>query len=201
MRKTALILIIFSAAMLLLLGCAAAPAANTVERDSDIVTVTFDFEKQSGYATNQFAVWIEDANGNFVNTLYATKFTANGGYEKRPDSIRVWVERSGLANMKDVDAITGATPKTGALRYTWDLTDATGARVPDGTYRFFVEGTLRWKNKVLFFGEIALDDSAASVEATADYTYAETDDQPALTAESPENAMIGNVRASYIPAY
>lgn len=46
------------------------------------LTVTFDFEKQSGYASNQFAVWIEDVDGNLINTLYATRFTATGGYKK-----------------------------------------------------------------------------------------------------------------------
>ena len=199
MRKYAILLILMITSTLVLFGCAA-PAATADERDTDVVLITFDFAKQSGYASNQFAVWIEDANGNFVKTLYATKFTAKGGYEKRPDSIPVWVERSGLSGMKDTDAITGATPKSGALRYTWDLTNETGARVPDGTYKFFVEGTLRWKNTVLFSGEIELNDSASSVEATAEYAYSDSAEQQALTAESPENTMLGNVRASYRPA-
>ena len=199
MRKYAILLILVIMSTMVLFGCVA-PAATADERDTDVVVITFDFAKQSGYASNQFAVWIEDANGNFVKTLYATKFTAKGGYEKRPDSIPVWVERSGLAGMKDIDAITGATPKSGALRYTWDLTNETGARVPDGTYKFFVEGTLRWKNTVLFSGEIVLNDSASSVEATAEYAYSDSAEQQALTAESPENTMLGNVRASYRPA-
>ena len=64
------------------------------------------------------------------------RFAAKGGYEKRPDAIPLWVERSGVASRKDVDTITSATPKSGKLEFSWDLTDASGARVPDGTYRF-----------------------------------------------------------------
>ncbi|MDD4311260.1 MAG: DUF2271 domain-containing protein, partial [Eubacteriales bacterium] len=123
--------------LLLLSGCAASTTAATVQREDDIVAITFDFQKQSGYATNQFAVWIEDADGNLVKTLYVTQFTANGGYEKRPDAIPAWVERSGIAKDNAQDATSGATPKSGLLRYVWDLTDEAGARVADGTYTYY----------------------------------------------------------------
>lgn len=196
MKKVILFLTVLMAAVLLVSGCAA-PAAE--QRDSDIVTVTFNFEKQQGYASNQFAVWVEDLEGNLVKTLFATKFTAKGGFEQRPDAIPVWVARAGLAQGANVDAVTGATPKTGAVSFVWDLTDESGARVADGTYRFFVEGTLRWKNQVLYTGEITLDGSATTAQATAAYTYAESTDAAALTADSPENAMITGVTAAYLP--
>jgi len=199
MRQTRLIMAVFAAALLLFTGCGSPTTANTINREDDIVTVTLDFTKQSGYASNQFAVWIEDANGVFIKTLFVTKFTADGGYEKRPDAIPVWVEQSGIDEGTKQDAVSGATPKTGAQRYVWDLTDESGARVPDGTYKFFVEGTLRWKNHVLFSGEIELNGEAASTDATAEYTYVKSDEQPALTDKSPENAMIGLVKAEYIP--
>ena len=51
------------------------------------VIISFNFERQSGWASNQFAIWIEDMDGNYINTLYATAWTANGGYASRPDSI------------------------------------------------------------------------------------------------------------------
>ena len=77
-----------------------------------VLTVTFDYEKQSGHASNQFAVWIEDMEGSLIKTLYATKFTAGGGYKNRPDSISLWVEKSGLASMPkaELDAVTGSPP-------------------------------------------------------------------------------------------
>lgn len=186
--------------VLLLLFTAAcgqsAPAADLSAQNGKM-TITFDYLAQDGYASNQFAVWVENESGVVVKTLYATRFAAKGGYEKRPDAIPLWVERSGVATMKDVDAITSATPKSGSLEYSWDLTDASGARVPDGTYRYYVEGTLRWKNSVLFTGEITLDTSATSSQANAEYTYAASDDAPALTKDSPENGMIANVQATY----
>ena len=197
MKKTAFLFAIVSAALLFVSGCAATPAAQE-QRDNDIVSVSFDFEKQGGYASNQYAVWIEDADGTLVKTLFVTNFTAKGGYQKRPDTIPVWVERS-AAGTGVPDGVSGATPKSGSVRCVWDLTDQSGARVANGTYTFFVEGTLRWKNQVLYSGELVLDGNATTAEATAEYTYAASDNQPALNADSPENAMIGNVKAEYIP--
>lgn len=161
-----------------------------------------DYEKQSGYASNQFAVWIEDMDGGYIDTLYATEFTADGGYKNRPDSIATWVSKSNLAGMEkpDVDAITGATPQAGSLSYDWDLKDAGGGTVPPGEYRFFVEGSLRWKNSVIYSGVIDLGGDAATVEADAEYFYEASDGQPALSGESPENSMIGAVKASFTPA-
>ena len=50
-------------------------------------------------------------------------------------------------------------------------------------------------------GEIVLDGNATSVEGKAEYTYAASDEQAELTADSPENAMISNVKAEYIPPW
>jgi len=109
------------------------------------VVISFNYKRQSGSASNQFALWIEDMSGQLIKTLYATRFTANGGYKNRPDSIPLWVEKSGLASMtgSEVDAVSGATPNAGDLSYTWDLTGADGNTVLPGQYRFFVEDTLR----------------------------------------------------------
>ena len=175
--------------------------ADTRSFDSGILTVTFDYEKQSGYASNQFAVWIEDMDGNYINTLYVTKYTANGGYKNRPDSIALWVEKSDLASMQksEVDAIAGATPKTGNLSYSWDLTDSKGNTVQPGEYKFFVEGTLRWKNYVLYSGVITIGDEPVTVQAGIEVVYESSDNQAALTSDSPENAMITAVTASFTP--
>ncbi|MDR0434102.1 MAG: DUF2271 domain-containing protein, partial [Gracilibacteraceae bacterium] len=134
------------------------------------IALSFDFERQAGYASNQFAVWIEDAGGNLVKTLYATGFTAEGGYIKRPESIPTWVEKSGLARLAqaEVDAVTGATPNSGALSYTWDLTDAGGDAVPAGEYVFVIEGSLRWQNRVRYTGGITVGGEPSVSEAVAE---------------------------------
>lgn len=176
--------------------------ADTRTFESGILTITFDYEKQSGSASNQFAVWVEDMDGNYVNTFYATKYTANGGYKSRPDSIALWVAKSDLASMQkvEVDVISGATPKAEPLSYSWDLTDAKGNTVQSGEYKFFVEGTLRWKNYVLYSGVITISNEPAEVTADAEFVYEAMDRQVALTDESPENSMITAVTASFTPA-
>lgn len=35
--------------------------------------ITVSYEKQSGWSSNQYAVWIEDSDGNFVKTIVRNK--------------------------------------------------------------------------------------------------------------------------------
>ena len=185
-----------------LFGCSKDTKQNEqLSFESGTVTITFDYEKQSGYASNQFAVWIEDMDGNYIKTLYVTRYTANGGYKDRPDSISTWVEKSDLASMQksEVDAIAGATPKTGNLSYSWDLTDANGNTVQFGDYKFFVEGSLRWNNRVIYSGVITIGDTPITINADIEYVYAESENQAVLTSDSVENSMIGAVTANFIP--
>jgi hypothetical protein len=201
-KKTAIVIIV----ALLLAGCGApdekTPAAAELPPDTGGVTVSFDYQKQSGHASNQFAVWIEDADGALVKTLYATRFTAGGGYERRPDSIMNWVQKSGLADLpeSEVDAVTGATPKSGTLSYTWDLTYDDGSAAPEGSYTFVVEGTLRWKNYVLYSGAVTVGGESAVVTAEPAYHFEADGSNAALTEDSTEANMITNVTAKYTPA-
>jgi hypothetical protein len=178
-------------------------ASSTPDTPSGEVVVTFHYERQSGSASNQYAIWVEDTDGNYINTLYATKWTADGGFKSRPDSIAMWVEKSDVASMPDyyVDAISGATPKTsGSQSYTWNLKDISGDDVSSGEYKVFVEGTLRWKNHVLYTGAITIGDAPDAVEADAEFVYEASDRQAALTSNSPENSMIGAVTIRFVPA-
>ncbi|MCL2301228.1 MAG: DUF2271 domain-containing protein [Firmicutes bacterium] len=138
---------IFIAAIALLLlfaGCAKEAGTPAPEAGAPgALTISFDFERQSGFSSNQFAVWMEDADGTVVKTLFATEFTAKGGYEKRPSSLTNWVERAVKTGITDADAVAGATPKSGPVSYVWDCTDEDGKAVPPGTYKFFVENTFR----------------------------------------------------------
>ena len=167
---------------------------------SEGLVITFDFVSQSGYASNQFAVWIEDLEGNFVKTLYATRYTANGGYRNRPDSIPTWVKKSNLADMSksEVDAITSATPRSGTLSYLWDMADKDGVPVPSGEYKFFVEGSLRWKNRVLYSGVVDIGSISTRIELELDRFYEADSNQAALTSNSIENSMLSGVFANFI---
>jgi hypothetical protein len=201
MLKMRIIAVMTLCVCLLLAGCggASAPPAEEDYTASGSLSVSFSFERQSGHASNQFAVWIEDADGTFVKTVFATDYTANGGYKNRPESIAVWAERSGLAERSEVDSFTGATPKTGELTYVWDITGENGQPVPEGKYKFFVEGSLRWKNSVLYTGEVEIGPEPASAVAEPRFNYAEAPGQPALDESSSERNMLGSVTAQYIP--
>lgn len=155
---------------------------------SNRVTVNFTFTKQSGFASNQFAVWIEDAEGRYVKTIYAAKFTAGGGWQKRPLSLPEWVKKSNLArlNKTQIDALTGPTPKNGALSYVWDGTDSAGRAVAAGEYRVLVEATLRNENRVLYTAKIKLGEKG-TVTAQPQYFGSGT----------AERGMIGPVTVTY----
>ena len=168
-----------------------------------LLTITFNYEKQPGLASNQFAVWIEDMDGNLVKTLYTTSFTANGGYRIRPDILPIWVTKSDAVSMEasEIDAITGSTPEAGDLSFTWDLTDSHGNAVVLGTYQFLVEGSLRWYNRVVFSGIIDTEGSATVVQGIAEYFYDRgAAGWPALAKDAPEHDMIGVVEAIWQPS-
>jgi hypothetical protein len=199
---TALLALLLSALFLPgLSGCSpSAPQSLATAPDNPgTVTINFDFQRLSGPAANQLAVWIEEANGEYLKTLYATRYTVRGGFKKRPDCIPAWVEKSGLAKGAVLDAVSGATPRTGPLSFTWDLTDESGRPVPHGSYRFIVEGSLRWANRVLYTGEIAISETEATATASPQFIYEISGNQPAITDADPDNDMIGPVTAIYIP--
>ena len=153
--------------------------------------ITLNYKHIDDIASNQYAVWIEDSDGNMVRTLYVTSFTADGGWEFREDSLTVWVERAGMGSddAPDIDAFSGATPKSGPQSYRWDCTDEEGQPVPAGEYHFFVDATIFWEDAALFEGTIELGDE----EVTAVAEPAFTNDEAAAS------DMITDVVAVYRP--
>jgi len=151
-------------------------AASYAAAQQAAAEVSFSFTRQSGAASNQFAVWVENAQGQYVKTLYATRWTANGGWQRRPTSIPIWVNRAALAEMPQaqVDAVSGATGQTGNRVFAWDGTDRNGNPVPPGNYVVYVEGTLRWENQVLFRAPITIGQGAAAAEVSTSFAGAST---------------------------
>jgi len=82
----------------------------------------------------QTAVWIEDAEGNFVKTLYVSGFA--GYVKERQINLPVWGNSSDFV---DVDGVTGASIDVGDHIYVWNLEDHTGKRVKSGKYVAKVE--------------------------------------------------------------
>lgn len=148
---------VFSAVIISLV-CAVSLNVFSQKAAAGSASISFSYKKKSGFASNQFAVWVEDAKGKYVKTLFATDFTADGGWKKRPNSLPLWVKQSGLAEMNKarIDAISGATPRQGALAYHWDGTDDSGAAVSAGKYVIFLEATLRNDNGVIYSAAVKL---------------------------------------------
>jgi len=181
------LLFIFILTVFVLTSAAAQQKAQT----NPTLEVTFTFTRQSGMASNQFAVWIENTDGKYIKTLYATRFTANGGYSRRPTSIPVWVKQSELAKMTkaQVDAVSSATPKTGIVTYTWDGTDNKGAALPIGDYMLVIEGTLRMENQVYYRAPITLGKGAITPKINVEYIGDEA---------TAERAMIKDVKVQVL---
>lgn len=155
------------------------------------VEVDFDYKAMSGFASNQFALWVENENGDVVNTLFVTDFTGvKRGYKKREQSLNNWVAAAKPDKMTDsaIDAISGATPKSGTQHFVWDFTDNQGKKVPAGKYFIKLEATLFAGSNVVYIG--AVDSSQPT---SGEITVAIKRSEP----DNPKNAsMIQNVNMS-----
>ena len=125
--------------LLAVLLCSTRIYATTPKQE---VVFSFDFNKRFKLAANQFAVWIENDKGELIKTLFVTAFTAGKGWEKRPDALVAWRK---AVQEKPVDAVSGATPKSGRQEFVWELDDRAGNSVPDGKYKLRLEANAAWK--------------------------------------------------------
>ena len=147
------------------------------------VELSFNYQKQSGAGSNQWAVWIENAEGKVVRTLTVTSFTSKGrggrrGYTFRPTCVPTWVKNAKAEEMTDeqIDAVTGATPsQSGVQTYTWDFKDAAGKDVPVGDYKICFEATLYFNSILLYTGSFSTKDKAGDIKLTS--TLTEEDEQ------------------------
>ena len=164
--KTRTIIIALLASMMML-----PIAAKSVE-------LSFNYQKQSGAGSNQWAVWIENAEGKVVRTLTVTSFTSKGrggrrGYTFRPTCVPTWVKNAKAEKMTDeqIDAVTGATPaQSGVQTYTWDFKDADGKEVPAGDYKICFEATLYFNSIILYTGSFSTKDKAGEIKLTSTLT-------------------------------
>ena len=137
----------------LLLAAGTAFAEDTSSESPTGIEISFTYQRGTTIASNQLAVWVEDAEGAVVKTLLVTDFTAGRrGYRNRTMSLPVWVAAADPESMTDaeIDTVSGATPGQGELVYVWDFTNQSGERVPDGIYTVHVEGTFYWESDVLY---------------------------------------------------
>ncbi len=155
------------------------------------VNIIFNYVKQGGFGSNQFAVWIEDARGNYIKTLGVTKFVATKGYKTREMALANWVKIAKRTDMnaQQVEAITNATPSTGMQTYEWNCTDATGKPVKAGEYRYVVEAARYMENYDIFSGKILVGKTQVSSRA----------EMKAVGDTEKNKAMLTDVKAEFIP--
>jgi hypothetical protein len=155
----------------------------TAAQKASSVELSFNYEKQGGAGSNQWAVWIENSKGEVVRTLYVSSFTTKGrgsangqrrrGYTFRPTCVPTWVKNAKAEEMTDeqIDAVTGATPSaSGQQTYTWDFKDAQGKAVPAGEYKICLEATLYFESIILYSGTFSTKDKAGEIKLTSTLT-------------------------------
>ena len=189
MRQFVSILIIGAVAVLM---AACAPQPGSLE-------LSFQYNKQPGPGSNQYAVWIENAEGQVVKTLFVTEFTAKGrsrdgskparGYTYRTSCTPTWVQHVGAEALTDdpIDAVTGATPaESGIQTFVWDFTDQDNQPVAKGTYRFYIEATYNGPSVVTHTGTVTYGAPAGDLPVETSYIEASED----------RKDMIADVKAS-----
>jgi hypothetical protein len=156
--------------------------------------VSFNYQRQAGPGSNQYAVWIENENGEFVKTLFVTSYTTKGrargsepakrGYIVRPACVPTWVKTSKAEEKTDIqlDAVTGATPQSGGIQtFTWDFTDEQGKVVPQGTYKIKVEATLIFDCDIIYTGTFSTKDKPGNIVLTSELTKSDEQHKDMVT--------------------
>lgn len=82
----------------------------------------------------QTAVWVEDAVGTYIATVYVSGFS--GRAKAQQVNLPVWAQ---VSEFRGADAVTAASIDLGHQMYTWDLKDVSGATVRPGEYKILVE--------------------------------------------------------------
>ena len=192
MRKKTIISAVFAGVLLLIPAIAQNKQGKAGKASA--LEVSFNYQKQAGPGSNQYAVWIENEKGEFVKTLFVTSYTTKGrarggeqakrGYIVRPACVPTWVKTSKAEEKTDVqlDAVTGATPQNGgAQTFTWDFTDENGKAVPSGTYKVKVEATLFFDSDIIYTGAFTTKDKPGVVALTSELTKADEQHKDMVT--------------------
>ncbi len=139
---------------------------ETIKTTPELINSKLEFEFTPGKSHNHpsIAVWIEDLEGNYIETVYVTQYFAKGnfghgesepgkwknepGNVRRPATLPYWSHKRNIkaadglyapsAETAVPDAITGATPKAG-------FTLKTGSKVDAGKmFRVLAEVNQAW---------------------------------------------------------
>ena len=177
------VLITLVAMLLIVSATAQTKKGQTKKVTERALEVSFNYQRQAGPGSNQYAVWIENEKGEVVKTLFVTSYTTKGrvrgneqpmrGYIKRPHCVPTWVKNAKANDLTDqqLDAVTGATPQIdGKQTFIWDFTDQQGKTVKNGTYHVFVEATLYQASDILYKGIFSTKGKPGNISLTSKLT-------------------------------
>ena len=130
MRQKKMIIVALAAMLLAIPAMVQSKKGETSKAKT--LEVSFDYQRQAGPGSNQYAVWIENEKGDVVKTLFVTSYTTKGrarggeqpkrGYIVRPACVPTWVKTVKADEKTDqqLDAVTGATPQAGSTAQAWN---------------------------------------------------------------------------------
>ena len=164
---------------------------NNQEKTGQRLEISFSYDNLLLVASNQFAFWIEDLDGNYINTLFVTRYTAQVGHRRRPLSIPRWVSvvQPGNLRSSEINAISGATPRPGNYFVSWDFTDENGITVAGNEFRYFIEATMFMYDDVLYSGTFTVGNDIWEYYPVPEFSIQ----------NSEYKDMITNVRIAYYP--
>ena len=163
------------------------PSAQPQAPDKNYVSVSFPFNRQNAKGTDQFAIWIENEQGQFIRTVFVTQYGANKGV-KKSNIVPTWVDKSGARNSGKVDSAAGATPDKGTVTYYWDLKDQNGNTVQPGQYRVLMETTQDAQHQLEYSGTIQIGGSETTTTLS-----------PSANGERPASLLTEDVTVHYQP--
>lgn len=135
---------------------AQAPASGTLH-------VSFLFMPPTSVEpTYHTAMWLEDAQGTMVKTLYVSTELSNGEY-KLGSMCPDWVKQAHWekAPKSEVDAVTSPTPNVGSASLAFNLAEL---GVPPGSYQFKFQVHITEKANVLHSGKFTAGAANADVK-------------------------------------
>ena len=139
---------------------ASAPETAVPATAEMVVEFTYSAASTAERVRNPYiAVWVEDTEGNLVDTI-SVWFEQSGEGTKWLDDLRSWYS----ASSGNVDAATsGATRSAGTYAVVWDGTDTDGNSVDPGEYVLFVEAAREHGPYSITSTSITLGSAAFSV--------------------------------------
>ena len=77
MRQKKLLIAVLAATLLAVPAMVQSKKGEAAKKARTLV-VSFDYQRQAGPGSNQYAVWIENGKGDVVKTLFVTSYTTKG---------------------------------------------------------------------------------------------------------------------------